>query len=298
MTLLNTADAVYVGDVLADAVYLGDTLVWSASPWDSDTQRYLDATGLDGAYAPALDGLVLGLKSVGLWSKMVAVYPFIGGTQALHRWNLMNPADTDAAYRLTFMGGTDTHSDALGYVPNPPGVVANGGYADTHMIPRGIFDQNSTHLAYYSLSAEIPLVYRAEIGCYRWPGSEPADARFHVIAHYAPDGLFYFGMAEDGASSAPSESSLGLFVATRTEATLEYAYHKGGQIGVAGVPSIWLPTNSIWVGGINTYIDRTDLPCGFASIGTGLSAVDVADLNRIVTDYQTALGRQALVGYW
>lgn len=32
MPLINTADAVYVGDTLADRVYLGDTLVWEPAP--------------------------------------------------------------------------------------------------------------------------------------------------------------------------------------------------------------------------------------------------------------------------
>ena len=51
------------------------------SPYDPVTQAFLTASGLDaGTYGPALDILVIGLKSTGLWSKMRAMYPFIGGT--------------------------------------------------------------------------------------------------------------------------------------------------------------------------------------------------------------------------
>ena len=57
-------------------------------------------------------------------------------------------------------------------------------------------------------------------------------------------------------------------------------------------PSIWLPPTTVWVGGINTFVDRTDLPCGFASIGTGLSPQNNADLYTVVQAFQTALGRQ------
>ena len=91
MPILNDADALYLGDQAVDAVYAGTTLVWSAL--DPDTPAYLTATGLDASFAPALDGLVVGLKGYGLWTKMAAIYPFIGGTAALHKWNLKDPRD-------------------------------------------------------------------------------------------------------------------------------------------------------------------------------------------------------------
>jgi len=252
--------------------------------WDAATQAYLDATGLPSSFAPALDGLVVGLKAKGLWTKMLAIYPFIGGTAALHKWNLKNPQDTDAAYRLTFTGGA--HSLNLGYRANPEAGVFNGKYADTHLIPRGIFDQNSTSLAFYSL-LNVPVRSRCEMGCFNWSPS----GRFHIIARYQPS-EFYYGMAEDQSSNASVPSSTGLFVATRTGASSTAAYRNGVQVGGSSTPSILLPDVSIWVGGINNFQDRSDLPCGFASVGTGLSAQDNADLYTVVQTYQTALGRQ------
>src|SRR4051812_7318659 len=123
MALLTTTDKVYAGTTAIDTLYQGTTKVWSAI--DPATQAYLTATGLDSSYAPTLDKLVVGMKTSGLWTKMTAVYPMIGGTAALHRWNLKDPRDLDAAYRLTFTGGT--HSNALGYRANPQGNVTNGG---------------------------------------------------------------------------------------------------------------------------------------------------------------------------
>ena len=126
------------------------------SAWDSDTQAYLDASGLDESFAPALDGLVLGLKAAGLWAKMTAVYPFIGGTADLHKWNLIDPRDADDAFRLTYRDGpTTSHSGALGYRPNEQGQGnqgTSGGYADTHLVPSArLLDVNSTHVAHYGL---------------------------------------------------------------------------------------------------------------------------------------------------
>jgi hypothetical protein len=272
--------------------YLHDK--WFVPKWDPDTQAYLTATGLDVSFAPALDGLVTGLKTAGLWTKMLAIYPFIGGTEALHKWNLKDPRDLDEAYRLTFTGSTSSHSTNLGYRPNAQGMVGNGGYADSHIVPYGIFEQNSTSLAYYSL-ADVTPMSRCEMGCYNWNGP---GSRFHIIARYTPTD-FYYGMSEDGITGTPVPASTGLFVATRTGANYQAGYRNGILVGDSVTPSVTLPNVSVWVGGINVFVDRSDLPCGFASVGTGLSPQDNVDLNLIVTDYQVALGRRpAFTDLW
>ena len=258
---------------------------WFPPPYDADTIAYMNATGLDSSFAPALDGLVVGLKDYGLWDEMEVVYPFIGGTAALHKWNLKDPQDTDAGYRLTFNGGT--HSTALGYRPNAQGAVSSGGYADTHLIPSDELSVNSTHLAYYSL-ADVPPTSRCEMGCYNWAGS---GSRFHIIARYQPS-EYYYGMSEDGFTNVSVPASSGLFVATRTASNAQAAYRNGIGVGTSTAASIALPPVSVWVGGINLFVDRSDLPCGFASIGNGLSAQQNADLYTVVQAYQTALGRQ------
>ena len=88
---MKLADAknVRVGAVQAKAVYAGTVKDWPS--FDPATTAYMAATGLDPSYAPTLDALVVGLKTAGLWSKMRAIYPFIGGTAALHRWNRLDP---------------------------------------------------------------------------------------------------------------------------------------------------------------------------------------------------------------
>ena len=266
MPVLNDADAMYLGGVAVDAVFLGAEQVWSGM--DPDVKAYLTATGLDPAFAPTLDVLVAGLKRYGLWSKMAAIYPFIGGTEALHRWNLKDPRDTDDAYRLTFNFGT--HTTALGYRPNPVGQTNNApGRADTYLIPSAVLaDVNSTHLAFYSLAAQAPGDH-CDMGCYNWAGS---GSRFHIIAYYT-SGEFYYGMSEDGITSCPGIGhSAGLFVSTRTSFDFQAGYRNGVLNGSSvAYPSKGLPPVSVHIGGINYYQQGpSDLPCGFASVGTGL----------------------------
>ena len=68
---------------------------------------------------------VTGCKSDGYWGKIGAIHPFVGDAPTQQKYNLKNPADTDAAFRLSFFGSL-THSAT--------GVLGNGanGYIDTH----------------------------------------------------------------------------------------------------------------------------------------------------------------------
>ena len=96
-----------------------------APPIDSDAQAFLTAASItDPTITSAIDTLVVQLKADGIWIKMKALYPFVGGTASTHKFNLKNPLDTDAAFRLVFNGGW-THS-STGATPN-----GTNAYADT-----------------------------------------------------------------------------------------------------------------------------------------------------------------------
>ena len=73
---------------------------------DPNAQAFITAAGItDPTQQAAIDNLVIGLKADGLWTPMQALYPFVGGTASTHKWNLKDPRDLDAAYRLQFGGG-------------------------------------------------------------------------------------------------------------------------------------------------------------------------------------------------
>jgi hypothetical protein len=88
---------------------------------DSDAQAFIAAVNLtDPLQTQAVDQLVINLKSYGIWSKLQVIYPFVGGTSITHKWNLKDPRDLDAAYRLTFSGG---------WVHSSTGITGNGSNA-------------------------------------------------------------------------------------------------------------------------------------------------------------------------
>jgi hypothetical protein len=91
---------------------------------DADVQAFMTATGItDPVIDRAICDFVAYLKANSLWTLLDAIYPFVGGTATTHKFNLKNPADTNAAFRLSFSGGW-THA-ATGATPNGVNAFAN-----------------------------------------------------------------------------------------------------------------------------------------------------------------------------
>lgn len=93
---------------------------------DVDAAAYINAAGITNpTHIAALSAFYTGLKADGVYSKLRAMWLFFPtGTADGDKWNLIDPRDLDAAYRLQFIGGI-THSTS--------GITPNGttGYART-----------------------------------------------------------------------------------------------------------------------------------------------------------------------
>lgn len=111
-----------LGSINGSSIVLSTPVVTCSDP---DSAAFLLAAGItDPTIRNAVCNLVVGLKADGLWTSMYAIYPFVGGTASAHKWNLKDPRDLNAAFRLQFNGGM-THSSN--------GILFNGtnGWADT-----------------------------------------------------------------------------------------------------------------------------------------------------------------------
>lgn len=104
---------------------------------DVSATSFINASGLtDVTQKSAVNTLVKDLKRFGLWDKIKAFYPFVGGSATSHKFNLKDPRNTNDAYRLEFSGGW-THSST--------GVQCNGSNtsADTFLSLRTVFGATS-----------------------------------------------------------------------------------------------------------------------------------------------------------
>ena len=129
---------------------------------DADALAFFTAAGItDTTQKTAVTTLVTDLKAANIWTKMKALYPFVGGTAAQHRFNLKDPRALDAAYYLTFIGG-GTHS-ATGYLPN--GTTA---YADTKLSPLARLTLDSTHISSYIRNTSIGVLLGTDNSYRTW----------------------------------------------------------------------------------------------------------------------------------
>ncbi|MFY7885673.1 MAG: hypothetical protein ACOVOV_12625, partial [Dolichospermum sp.] len=114
--------------------------VYDGDAYAFDSAETAAGTPLTTTERNAINDLVINLKNANIWTKFFALYPIIGSTATSQKFNLKNPADTNAAYRLAFIGGW-THS-SNGALPN-----GTNAYANTFLSTSAI-GLNSGHLSY------------------------------------------------------------------------------------------------------------------------------------------------------
>jgi hypothetical protein len=225
---------------------------------------------------------------------MKAVYPMVGGTANSHKFNLVNPVDTDAAYRLVFNGGW-THS-ATGALPN-----GSNAYADTKLTPSTVLTSNSHHLSFYSRNNSFVNGY--ELACQSIQASS-TQYGYMLLSAYDTGTSYYQQQTQNTNAINISESnSLGFYLGSRTSSTLFKGYKnnllRGTNTNTASVIGSYQPINSIYLSAFNfnnngsistsSYSNRE---CAFASIGDGLTDAEALSFYNAVQAFQTTLNRQ------
>lgn len=256
----------------------------SISPtFDSNATAFITATGItDFIQRIAINELVLDLKRFGLWDKCIAIYPFIGGTADTHKWNLKDPRDLDAAFRLVFSGGW-VHS-ATGALPN-----GTTGYADTFIVPSVALSLNNTHISFYSRTSNAAAGL-AEMG------SRNATPNFGYVflgTRYSGN-LFYGDINSESQVATTSNNSSGFFIASRTASNVRNLFVNGVSVLGSTTPSSALNSFPITIGGFNaagTITQFSNRECAFATIGLGLTDTDVFNLYTSIQKFQGYLNR-------
>jgi hypothetical protein len=246
---------------------------------DADVQAFLAATGItDATIVNALCTLVSNAKTNGWWTVCNAIYPFVGGTATTHKFNLKNPADTNAAFRLQFFGGW-THS-ANGALPN-----GTNAYADTFLNANTILNIASSHVSYYSRTNISENRYEIAAGVdpasYIGIVSRNTLNNFRIIS--------FTGSFSDAANS----DSRGWFCNNRVSATVLNSFKNSTKTHNVIVNAIGKPNKSIYLGAINfttpSLFSRRE--CAFSTIGSGLTDALAALMYADIQTFQTALSR-------
>lgn len=190
------------------------------------------------------------------------------------KYNLVNPIDSDAAFRLVFNGGWTMSNQ--GATPN-----GTNGYADTKLVPSSVLSsQNSQHYSMYS---------RTNVAESRY-GFGSDDVRLGLKWG---DGILYakLGIAELGYGT--NSTSLGLHLMSRTDSTNLPVFVRNTKINTVSVSSS-LSGLAILLGArqlsasVDSYGSRQ---LAFSSIGDGLTDTEATALYNAVQTFNTSLNR-------
>jgi len=247
---------------------------------DADALAFLAATGItDATITSAICTLVTTMKTDGTWAKCNAIYPMVGGTATTHKFNLKNPLDTNAAFRLSFVGGW-THS-SNGALPN-----GTNTYADTFFNPSLNASLNSHHISYYSRS-NVNLT-QSEIGVFVTNSNSQINARFTNASYYRINTI------STGWIIFADTDSRAFYIANRTASNVVNGWRNLTKVATGIIASTSLTNLNYYIGALNNTgvaSNYSTKQCAFSTIGTGLTDAEAAALYNSIQAMQTTLSR-------
>jgi len=252
-----------------------------AGGFDPDAQAFITAAGItDNTQKTAINTLVVDMKGFGIWTKMKAIYPFVGGTATTHKYNLKNPLDTDAAFRLVFNGGWTHDSN---------GVQGNGvnGYANTFFVPSAQYAvDNNHHISVYSRLNQAQ--NDVELGTFDGTRALQFRVYFSFLTEFYSNNLLPVNSAD--------ANSVGNYIANRIGTAVK-VFKNNTTLGsftnaANGRPTVSLflaTSNNSGTPNVGLYSNKQ---YAFASIGDGLTDTEAGNFYTAVQNFNTTLARQ------
>ena len=266
---------------LAIGTYVRDYSV-SGITYDADALAYFTANTAITSTADknAINTFYLGLKSNGIYTKIKAMYLPLWSSASANKWNLINPVDTDAAFRLTFSTGW-THSSS-GMTPN-----GTSAFADTFITPSTNLTLNSMHLSYYSRTNANTA--SNEIGS--WEGNGFHYTMMSLRQSNNSNRSSSFIQCTSGSASFIDSDSLGFYIGTRTASNSTVIYKNGTNSNSITNTSTGQSTRKIYIGVANgNSFNYSTKQCSFSTIGDGLTSTEASNLSSRVNTLMTYFG--------
>jgi hypothetical protein len=257
-------------------------------PFDADAAAYLGrvllsgGTGITATVSAATNTFFTTLKSTGVYTKLKAMYPFVGGTAASHAINAL----TSTQYTITWFGGM-THGVS--------GSTGNGtnGYGKTGYL-NGSWSANSISQGFYQITENTPPSFETIIGGF---GSAPY---VQIGTNYTFSSLNRYGIRNGSDTlylTGNTGNIDGFYINNRNSSTIVGLYRcdnlvlSGSNTYTTGAGTLQqfifaLSENNNPSAG--TYANQT---LSFAFIGDGFTTQQMTDFYNAVQTYQTSLGR-------
>ena len=242
--------------------------------FDVDAQAFITAAAITNpTQQNAINTLVVDLKGFSIWTKMKALYPFVGGTASTHKFNLKDPRDLNVAFRLFFSGG---------WLHTSNGAISNG--------------VNSNAQSYFSSSSLNTNSAGASAYCANTNGDGS-----HVAFFLAGNNPFYLFSGVNRVYGAAFSYGNAIDIATSGNGFIQISALSGTTklrknntiLGSVSTVGSLVTQNNILIGRnttVNTEYSNTTYR--FFSFHDGLTDTEAANFYTAVQAFQTTLGRQ------
>ncbi len=271
---------------------IGRLVVGDSFAYDTDAQAFFTAVEGGGdtlttTEKDATNQFVLDLKSAGVWTAMDLIYPFVGGTSTSTKWNLKDPQDTDAAFRITWQNpGNGTFS--------ADGVKGDGGSfaGNTHLVPSTAFNSNPRHLSAYANLADAGNSY--DMG-----SNAPGVGNNNVLIVEYGNNTSYAGFG--GFITAANASGVGQVIGTydggaspKVNVYLNGSSANTGNTTVTdySVPMAIFGDNRAGTPGGFSPTEYTERRLATITMGDILDSTEASDLYDATQTFNTSLSRQ------
>jgi hypothetical protein len=260
---------------------------------DSDAQAFINAAVItDITQANSVNTLVVGLKADGIWSKMKAIYPFVGGTATTHKYNLKDPRDLDAAFRLSFNGGwTHSANGALGNSVNT--------YADTFLNPVDSLSAASYNYSVYSrnqFNVDRAFMGAEEMYVDENSGSEVFSGTIGILLNNFSNRIeIIYAYEPFFPKLYASNNTIGFFNVNNDSGTISLYKNGAAQTLTGSSLAVDLPNISIALATVKRpqgFQLPAPVQLAFSTIGDKLTPTESLNLYNRIQTYQTALNRQ------
>jgi len=274
----------------------GFSISGSCDVFDINASAFLDATNItDTNTRNAINNFTVSLKEYGIWGKMSGIYPFIGDSANINKYNLKDSRDSDSSFRLGFSGAGTIHSAQSGV-----NFAGSNDYANVFFNPYTNLTGYPVHLSFLSLADSA--VDSIDMGCVTGDLTNP---RLIVSAEYNSPNEAYFDSYSyvNGRVTISSPNSKAFYTASRITPSSGFMLlfnnsttPTKSSVTTTNITSSDKPNYDIFLGAVNQagtpfYANTSNRKFGFFSVGDGLTSGDCVNLYSAVKQLQIDLNR-------
>jgi hypothetical protein len=265
---------------------LGNGIGYSSNlfTYDLDAQNFITTAVItNSTEKSAINTLVIGLKSDSLWTSMLAIYPFVGGTATSCKYNLKNTATFELLFVGTWLPASFT---SFGIQPNGTDTYANTNFTpSTSWLTLG----NSSISAYSRTN-------NSNAGTL-WGTRSAANGNtslYPILRNAAITNVLHNSNSTQAPSPLPTTSAINLMTSRIDTANLIIALngvassYVKAEVILSAFPIFLSAKNSSNAVEALSYSNRQ---LAFAHIGTGLTTGQCTQLYTRIQAFQTTLGR-------